>query len=314
MKLRVAIIGAGRMGRERARATCALDGEVGVVCDTDTDRANALAAEFGAPAVTRLGEIPWRSMDAAFICVPPGGRGEAELKAIDAGIPVFVEKPIGLSAERSRLLLEALEKRPVINAVGYMNRYRQSVLQARELIAGRPAMGVVFHWFGTQYRVPWWLELEQSGGPLNEQCTHLIDLCRFFMGEVSAVSAMARPLSNKARVNGTFAMTLTFENGALGVGLYGAESARKQITFEVFFPESPVRLEGWDLRLNGQSEEDIFVRETEVFFKAIHHQRQDLILSDFKSAHRTQCVVDAVGRAVESGRRETPSEWGRLAA
>jgi predicted dehydrogenase len=185
-----------------------------------------------------------------------------------------------------------------------MNRYRQSVLQARDSIAGKPAMGIAFHWFGTQYRVPWWLNLEQSGGPMNEQCTHLIDLGRFLMGEISAVSAVARPLSNKPQMNGTFAMTMTFENGTLGVGIYGAESTRKEIAFDVFMAEGPIRLEGWDFRLNDSATEDVFVKETETFFKAVQQQNQALILSDFKSAFQTQCVVDAVRRAVGSGRTE----------
>jgi myo-inositol 2-dehydrogenase/D-chiro-inositol 1-dehydrogenase len=304
MNFKIGIIGGGRMGRERARSVTQLGAKVMTVCDADSERAQTLAAELHAQSVTHPGEIDWQQLDAAFICTPPGCRGAAELAAIEAGVPLLVEKPIGLSAEPSMALLQALEKRPVINAVGYMNRYRQSVLQARDLVAASPALGVVFHWLATQYRVPWWLNREQSGGPVNEQCTHFVDLCRFLIGEISAVSAVARPLSNAPQVSGTFAMTLTFDKGTLGVGLYGCESNLKQIAFEIFRPDGSVRLQGWDLRLGDPVVEDVFVKETGAFFRAIQHQNQSLILSDFKSAFTTQCVIDAVRRAAESGRRE----------
>jgi hypothetical protein len=111
-------------------------------------------------------------------------------------------------------------------------------------------------------------------------------------------------------------MTLAFENGVLGIGMYACESSRKQIAFEVFLPDGSVRLEGWDLRLNDPVNEDIFVKETERFFQAIRLANQDLILSDFKSAFKTQCVIDAVCRAAQSGRRESviPAREASVAA
>jgi myo-inositol 2-dehydrogenase/D-chiro-inositol 1-dehydrogenase len=177
MTLRVAIIGAGRMGRERARAAGLLGAKVVTVCDADLERAKTLAGEFQAESVVAdAGDLHWQSVDAVFICTPPGCRGAAEIAAIDAGIPLLVEKPIGLSTHHASRVLEALDRHSVINAVGYMNRYRDSVCRARDLIGTTLPIGVVFHWLATQYRVPWWLNREKSGGPINEQCTHFIDL------------------------------------------------------------------------------------------------------------------------------------------
>src|SRR5262249_33103589 len=155
-----------------------------------------------------------------FVCTPPASRGAVERAAIEAGISLFVEKPIGLNAEQCLELLGALEERPTINAAGYMNRYRDSVVYARQKIQEAFPVGLAFQWFAARYAVPWWLDLNQSGGPINEQCTHYIDLCRFFCGEICEVQGLVRPLSDAPDMEGTVAVTLRFESGLIGSGLY----------------------------------------------------------------------------------------------
>src|SRR5213593_3604347 len=143
--LRLAIVGAGRMGRERARAATSLGARVVTVCDPDFQRARDLAFELQAAALREPEQIAWGALDALFVCTPPGARGRAETLAIDAAVPLFVEKPVGVCAEQLLPVLRGLEARRVVSAVGYMNRYRDSVLRARRLRArsrsGPPSNG-----------------------------------------------------------------------------------------------------------------------------------------------------------------------------
>src|SRR5262249_50112984 len=142
----------------------------------------------GALATDRTENLDIRSLDALFVCTPPGLRDPVET-AIRAGVPVFVEKPLGLAADQCVPLVESVKRNKTLTAVGYMNRYRKTVSIARDRIASSTAIGVCFQWFASRYRVPWWLDPAQSGGPINEQCTHYIDMCRFLLGEVSEVQA-----------------------------------------------------------------------------------------------------------------------------
>jgi predicted dehydrogenase len=305
LKLRAAVIGAGRMGRERARAAKSLGAEIKVICDPVIDRAESLAADVEAIAVTSTADLDPSCLDVLFVCTPPALRGEIESEAIAAGTALFVEKPIGLDVEQCLHLLDALEKRPVVNATGYMNRYRDSVLAARRRLEAARPVGLAFHWFAARYRVPWWLDRTQSGGPINEQCTHYIDLCRFFCGEISEVQAAGRPLSDAPDAEGTVAMTLQFENGLIGSGLYSCEASQKQMAFEIFLPDGSVRLEGWDLRANDEAQpEDIFLKEVSAFFDAVRMRDPSKIRSDIPSVLKTQSVIDAIRRALESGGRE----------
>jgi myo-inositol 2-dehydrogenase/D-chiro-inositol 1-dehydrogenase len=305
MNLRAAVIGAGRMGRERTRAAKSLGAEIAAVCDPNVERAASLAADVDAAVLTDAADLDLSRLDVLFVCTPPALRGAAERAAIAAGVSLFVEKPIGLNAEQCLDLLEALEDRPVINAAGYMNRYRDSVLRARQQIHAAHPIGVAFQWFAARYGVPWWLDLNQSGGPINEQCTHYIDLCRFFCGEISEAQALVRPLTDALGAEGTVAITLRFENGLIGSGLYSCEASQKQMAFEVFLPDRSIRLEGWDLRMSGEAQtEDIFVKEVAGFFKAVRSGDPSAVQSDIASALKTQSVIDAVRRAMKSGSRE----------
>jgi myo-inositol 2-dehydrogenase/D-chiro-inositol 1-dehydrogenase len=304
MNFRVGIIGAGRMGKERSRAVQLLGGNITAVCDVDLERAIQLAKPCRALATDRTEDLDIPSLDALFVCTPPALRDPVET-ALRAQVPVFVEKPLALSADHCVPLLEALRRHETINAVGYMNRYRATVSMAQERIARNTPVGVSFQWFASRYRVPWWLDPAQSGGPINEQCTHYIDMCRFLIGEISEVHAFVRYLPDVAEVEGSAAITLRFENGLLGTGLYSCEASQKQMTFEVFLPDKSVRLEGWALSLPGHSgDEDIFLRETKAFFDAILSGDRSKVLSDFDSAMRTQCVIDAIRRSIRSGNRE----------
>jgi myo-inositol 2-dehydrogenase / D-chiro-inositol 1-dehydrogenase len=290
------------MGRERARAAKLLGAQIEAICDPDVERAALLAADVDAIVLPTAADLDLSRLDVLFVCTPPALRGATEGAAIAAGVSLFLEKPIGLNAEQCLDLLRALEERPIINAVGYMNRYRDSVLCARQQIQAAFPIAIAFQWFSARYGVPWWLDLNQSGGPVNEQCTHYIDLCRFFCGEISEAQALVRPLIGAPGAEGTVAINLRLENGLIGSGLYSCEASHKQMAFEVFLPDRSVRLEGWDLRMTEEARtEDIFVKEVSAFFKAVQSGDASTIQSDIASALKTQSVVDAVRRAMKSG-------------
>jgi myo-inositol 2-dehydrogenase/D-chiro-inositol 1-dehydrogenase len=311
--MRVGILGCGRMGNERARSSVGLGHELVFVYDQDAERARAMATKYGASkAIFNDADIRWSALDAAFICTPPAHRCVFELPAIEAHLPFFVEKPIAVRASDCMSVLAALRSNPVIHAVGYMNRYRSSVLFARKLLTRGNVLGVCCHWIGRQYKVNWWLDQKLSGGPLNEQATHAFDLCRSLVGEVESVSATSRPSPSSSELALTVACTLNFTNGQLGTILYSCEASEKQIDLRVITAEGMLELSGWDLRISANTiddiipelqEEDIFLKETDQFLKAVLHEDPALIHCDLADAYRTQLVVDAAVASLRSGMR-----------
>jgi myo-inositol 2-dehydrogenase / D-chiro-inositol 1-dehydrogenase len=306
---RIGIIGCGRAGREHARASTLLGARVALLCDRDISRAGILAGEYpGSVVLEDFRSIDWSSIDAVFVCTPPASRGPAELAAVHAGIPVMMEKPVGLSAEGCRPLLRALREEPVINSVGYMNRYRDSVINTQKLFENTELVGIVCNWIGGIYRVPWWLQRNASGGPFNEQGTHLVDLCRLFLGEVAEVFAMAGNSSIHKDIQETVVVTLRFVNEKLGTIFYSCRASEKHIRFEIFSTTDSVSLEGWDLKIKDaitSSEEDIYLKEDAAFFNAISSGDQSLVKSPLEDAIRTQLVVDTIHRSLVSQKPES---------
>ena len=141
--LTIAIVGCGRMGKVRAQAAVAFGANVIAVCDDEAARSHELAAQFsGCEAITSVEKIDLGLLDALFICTPPSARGTLELRCIEHGVPFLVEKPLGLSATSIESVGRALRDKPVVNAAGYMNRYRPSIQAVRRWAAGKQILGM----------------------------------------------------------------------------------------------------------------------------------------------------------------------------
>jgi myo-inositol 2-dehydrogenase/D-chiro-inositol 1-dehydrogenase len=307
--LHVAVIGCGRMGAERAGQAASLGCNIVACVDTDGVRASALAAAHeGASAFSDEEPVRWQDLDAVFVCTPPSARNATVMRAIDARVAVMVEKPIGLSASEGAVLANAARHAGVINAVGYMNRYRQSVRHAKKLLAGRTVSAIMCHWACRPYGVPWWSASETSGGPFNEQATHLVDLCRFMAGEIERVEAYAAG-GHGANGDATrVAVALRFASGAVGTLCYTCEAPDKFISFVAVTAAGALRLDGWDFSLTANTiydsrspaEPSVFETETGAFLRAAATNDQSLVASSFDDAVKTQSVVDAVRAAANS--------------
>jgi myo-inositol 2-dehydrogenase / D-chiro-inositol 1-dehydrogenase len=299
------------MGKERARATTALGHQILAVFDPDPSRAETLAADYCGPKISRtIEEIPWHELDAMFICTPPSFRAAYQLSAVDAGLPFFVEKPIAVHASDCLTVLTALQRRPILHAVGYMNRCRHSIRAARELLQSAETLGACCHWVGRKYRVDWWLQDDKSGGPVNEQATHVFDLFRFLVGEISAVAATMPVREKHDEPQLRVACAVNFSAGPVGTIFYSCEAADKHIDLRIITTRGILEFAGWDLRLvansiNGKipaaAEEDIFINETAKFLDAVERHDPALVACDLFDAFRTQLAVDAARSSLHTG-------------
>jgi myo-inositol 2-dehydrogenase / D-chiro-inositol 1-dehydrogenase len=319
-RLNVAIFGAGKMGRMRARACEALGARVRYVHDRDAGAARRLASELTrVPDVaSQPSELDWRELDAVFVCTPPSEREPALLAARNR-VALFVEKPLALSIEHSMPLLNLLREQPVLAAVGYMNRYRESVLRAKQRVAEGDLIGVVSHWVGKPYAVEWWSRPEHSGGPVNEQATHLIDLVRHVTGrEILDVQGFAADPGDLQ----TYGFLMRLTDGAVCTLLYSSAASDKSIALELFTRQGPISLRGWDFQLNdsvrsstgNEDKQRIFTHEVACFFRALVDGNPTTVLSTVSDAAKTQAAVDALRKAAVSGRIERVSTGASLPA
>ena len=94
MSFRVAVVGAGRMGKLHARVLSEMaSAELVCVVDTNEATARAVARQRSCQALTRA-EDAAQIVDAAIIAVPTPQHTDAARPFVAAGKPVLIEKPI----------------------------------------------------------------------------------------------------------------------------------------------------------------------------------------------------------------------------
>src|SRR6185369_10663893 len=117
--LRAGVIGAGVFGGHHARQYARLEGvALSAVFDPHLERAAALALPLGGRAFQELDAF-LEAVDVVTIASPAVFHAGEALAAIEAGKPVYVEKPIAVTLEDARAIQAAAEGRGVVVACGH---------------------------------------------------------------------------------------------------------------------------------------------------------------------------------------------------
>nr|WTA70532.1 Gfo/Idh/MocA family oxidoreductase [Micromonospora sp. NBC_00855] len=217
---RVGLVGAGGVAQRHARVLAGFDDvELVGVTDVAPEAAAALAAQHGGRACADVAELLATGLDAVYVCVPPFAHGPAEEAVIEAGVPMFVEKPVAVDLGTAERIADLVAQRGLRTAVGHHWRYLSVLDQARDLLADRPVRMVSGAWLDKVPPVAWWSLRDRSGGPVVEQAAHVLDLIRVLAGEVSEVTAYGNgtpPPVDGADIDSVTTAALRFANGAVG--------------------------------------------------------------------------------------------------
>ncbi len=180
--LRLAVVGAGRMGRRHAENLAATSAcRVAWIVDPDAS-ARAFAAGLGAgwaPDYT-----PLRDVDAVVCVCPTALHPQAVGAALDAGKDVFCEKPLALGLDATRALAERVGASGRYFQIGFMRRYDPAYAAAwREVRAG--GLGRLRHLLAVSRdpQPPPESYVRVSGGIFLDLGIHDIDLLRWLSDE-----------------------------------------------------------------------------------------------------------------------------------
>jgi predicted dehydrogenase len=190
-----AIIGCGLLGQKRARS---LKGRhaLTVAADAIPDRARALAAQWpGARAVSDWQTaIQSPDIDAVIVATTNDYLAPATQAAIETGRPVLVEKPAARNAAELRPVAALARRSGVHVQVGFNHRYHPAFRKARQIYESQALGDLMFirarygHGGRVGYDREWRADPQiAGGGELLDQGVHLIDLSRWFLGDVARV-------------------------------------------------------------------------------------------------------------------------------
>ncbi len=221
------IIGCGGIARRRVlpAATEMRSTRFVAVMDADPDVTREVAAESGTRACFSVEDIlndP--QIQAVYIATPVYLHHPQALLAAAKGKHVLLEKPLALTVEQGREIVETFETRGLSLMEGYMMKFHSLNSRAAEMVAvgeiGEPV-------FLRAQLSCWYPEIQGSwrqdpslggGGALMDMATHLFDLLEEICGSrIVEVTAFVATRTFSYAVEDSSVTLLRFKNGAFGV-------------------------------------------------------------------------------------------------
>lgn len=227
--LPLVLIGYGQRGTIHARGLAArTDCTIAAIVEPDDARRAAAAADFpAATVVANLDALGPISAGGVIISSPPAYRRACIDWALERGIPIFCEKPLALTVEEGRYIVEACAERGVSLMQGYTTRYKWPYRDMQALVADGTLGELVSTWFAkTEYFEDkrWqginasqhWRSQTSSGGGRHLERSHQLDWMIWVGGEPERIEGAVATVAPNAQVDDVYSAYLKF---AKGVGL-----------------------------------------------------------------------------------------------
>jgi myo-inositol 2-dehydrogenase/D-chiro-inositol 1-dehydrogenase len=251
MRVRVALIGCGRIARLSHLANLLADPRAELVALADTDAGALAVAGRAAPRAEPFADLrklfEMARPDAAVIALPTASHADGVIAAIESGAHAYLEKPIAATLDEARAIHRAWKATALVGRIGFNARFnplyaalrdRVAAGEIGEVIAVRSAFTAMFPGEAT-----WRLSPATGGGALLELASHHVDLLRFILQtEVEHVFAAA--WSNRGDDEAVM-LTFRMRNGvnAQTIAAYGT---LEEDSFEVYGTRGKFRVNRYD--------------------------------------------------------------------
>lgn len=332
--LKFGIVGAGRRGLDHLRVLKSFD-EVSVesVCESNEERLLEVSREYKLRGYSSLEDMLQKeSLDAVVISTPVSLHVTQALQCIKAGVNVMMEKPISLSVTEIKNLLDAVRSSNKIVVVGFQLRYNDIIKVAKENIDEETLSMLVGRWYWTIPPISWIRLRDQAGGQVVEQAVHLLDLFRYFAGEVEKVYAeyteKGRNTEEDRKNNfdnwASYAVTLRFKNGTIG-NLYTTYSLYPEVFknfpnenlayIDIICREKLIRYcNDREVRVLKKNEEPKVFNSTQnstvemyrSFIRAIKENNKSLVPTHYEDAYKSALLSLAANESARTGKPVNP--------
>lgn len=317
----VGVIGCGLIGQKRAKAL-GTGGKLVACADLDRSRAESLVRVAAAKVFQDWRELVQSPLvDVVIIATLHDSLAEIAQAAAEAGKHVLVEKPAARNAAELVPVMAAAAKHGVKVHVGFNHRYHRSLRKARELVDSGVLGELMFirarygHGARVGYDKEWRSDPALSGGgELIDQGPHLIDLSRWFLGEMTEVQGFAHtyfwdmPVDDNGFMllqtaskqaaflhasctewKNLFSMEIYGKLGKLDLSGLGGSYGLEKITWYKMLPEmGPPDTTSWEYPMG----DDSWAVEIAEFFDDIRLDRQPA--AGLPDAHAALVVVEKI--------------------
>lgn len=225
MKINLALIGAGRIGKVHAKAAMSNIPNASIisVADYHLDAAKDLAIQYNIQHYTdnHLEAINHKNVHAVIVASSTDTHAPFIIDAARTNKHIFCEKPIAAELNKIDEALVAVDDAGVKLQIGFNRRFDPSFQRIKQAIdtdeIGTPHL---LHIISRDPSPPPIEYIKVSGGIFFDMTIHDFDMARFLFGEVEEIyvagGVMVDPAIGEAGDIDTAMITLKFANGAIG--------------------------------------------------------------------------------------------------
>lgn len=199
--------------------------EIVAVCDLMEEKARAASRLFNAcPVYTDMHKMLEEiEVDGCFAIGPAPTQYEVAPQIMKKGIPVYTEKPSANTSAEALEMVQVAADHGTWGQVGFMKRYAPAYLMAQSIMQ-KPEFGqlnmVNAKWGQGAYPRIWGIDSAQRAFLIG-QCCHLMDLIRYFGGDVATVQTICReapqnPSDPHESTRISYLTNVTFQSGVIG--------------------------------------------------------------------------------------------------
>ena len=186
-----------------------------------------------------------RDVNAVYVATPPVNHAEYAIKALKAGKPVYIEKPMALNYKECLKINKAAGKYRLPVYVAYYRRTLPGFLKIKEIVEsgqiGKPGF-VQFQIFSYPSedekagRIPWRVIPDISGaGHFFDLASHQLDYLDFLFGPVQKVTSVALNQANLYEAEDFVSASFVFKDNIAGTGTwcFGSSPEGNRDSFEI---------------------------------------------------------------------------------
>jgi predicted dehydrogenase len=240
LKVRVAVVGVGYLGRFHAEKYAATeDAELVAVVDTDAARAREIAALHGCRALRDVAELRGL-VECASVAVPTALHREVGVALLEAGIDVLIEKPIAATLDEARELVRLADERGRILQVGHLERFNPAI-RALAPILTHPR-------FLECHRLATFIERGTDVDVVLDLMIHDLDVILSIVpSTVASVEAVGVPvITNTPDIANA---RIRFVNGTIANVTASRVSGRRERKLRIFQPDAYIHIDYGEKRL-----------------------------------------------------------------
>jgi D-xylose 1-dehydrogenase (NADP+, D-xylono-1,5-lactone-forming) len=192
------------------------------IFSNDAVRAKSVADKFGVKnSFSDFDEFLGSDIDAVYVGSANVHHHYQVLKAAEAGKHILCDKPMALTSAEAGEMVRICKEKNVLLSVNYVYRFHPLISKTRELLDNQLIGKLVSVNLNFNIDFPpnnnfRFIKEESGGGALRDLGTHMIDLLRFFGGDISSIQGVVDNIIYKAPVDDFAAAIVKFSNGGYG--------------------------------------------------------------------------------------------------